>query len=387
MQIKTLLNHLYKFKSFVYGKCCLVKKDSGKEIEVTIEARKNSKPICSSCECSASSYDRQAQRRYQFVPILGIPVSFLYKPRRVDCPSCGVTIEKVPWSDVWQRETIPYKLFLAHWAKRLSWQDVANEFSTTWQQVFRAVEYVVTWGLRHRELSAVSAIGVDEILTNRGHHYATVVYQIDEHQRRLLWVGEKRTEETFRRFFDMLGTELTTGIKYVCSDMWKAYLKVISQTIPNAIHILDRFHIVANLNKALDEVRNQESRELVKNGYEPVLKGSRWCFLKKPENLTVNQRYTLKELLKHNLKSVRAYLLKEDFQQFWKYESPFWAQKFLDAWCVRVMRSKIEPMKKQALSLRSHKQLILNWFRAKKIFSSGIVEGFNPTSPIHSNIP
>jgi transposase len=108
-----------------------------------------------------------------------------------------------------------------------------------------------------------------------------------------------------------------------------------------------------------------------------VLKGSRWCFLKRPENLTANQSYSLRELLKYNLKSVRAYLLKEDFQQFWKYSSPAWAEKFLHAWCTRVMRSKIEPLKKQARSIRKHKQLILNWFRAKKLFSCGIVEGFN----------
>jgi transposase len=85
----------------------------------------------------------------------------------------------------------------------------------------------------------------------------------------------------------------------------------------------------------------------------------------------------LRELLQYNLKSVRAYLLKEDFHQFWKYTSPAWAEKFLDAWCTRVMRSRIEPMKKQARSIRKHKQLILNWFRAKKLFNSGIVEGFN----------
>jgi len=377
MLIKTLLNRLYKFKSFVHGRCRVIGSEAGGEIEVVIDARKNSKPICSGCEQPGSSYDRQPERRYEFVPCWGVPVFFLYKPRRVDCLNCGVTIEKVPWADVWQRETIPYKLFLAHWAKKLSWQDVAKEFRTSWQQVFRAVEYVVGWGLEHRDLSGVTATGVDEILTNRGHHYATVVYQIDEHRRRLLWVGEKRTAKTFRQFFDMLGPERTAGIQYVCSDMWKPYLQVIAQKIPQAIHILDRFHIVANLNKALDKVRAQESRALVQNGYEPVLTGSRWCFLKRPENLTVNQQYTLKELLKYNLKSVRAYLLKEDFQQFWKYESPVWAEKFLDAWCVRVMRSKIEPLKKQARSIRSHKQLILNWFRAKKLFSSGIVEGFN----------
>ena len=378
MQPKTLLNKLYKLRSFVYGRTTLLEKEDGKELEVEILPRANAKPECSGCGVRGRGYDTLPERRYEFVPIfLCVKVFFLYCPRRVDCPRCGVRVERVPWSDGKNQQTIPYKLFLARWAKKLSWNEVATSFRTSWYQVFSAVSYVVEWGLEHRVLSGISAIGIDEILTNRGHHYATVVYQIDGHCRRLLWVGEKRTAKTLLRFFRTLDKETTAGIRYVCSDMWRAYLKVIKKKLPHAIHILDRFHIVANLNKALDKVRAEETRRLAASNYEPVLKGSRWCFLKAPKKLTDTQHASLKELLKYNLKSVRAYLLKEDFQQLWNYTSPAWAEKFLDAWCTTAMRSKIEPFKKQARSLRKHKPLILNWFKAKKEFNSGIVEGLN----------
>ena len=95
------------------------------------------------------------------------------------------------------------------------------------------------------------------------------------------------------------------------------------------------------------------------------------------ENLTSHQRVRLRDILKYNLQTVRAYLLKEQFQQFWDYDSPTWAGKFLDQWIALVMRSRIEPMKKVAKTLRSHRELILNYFRAKKQFSSGVVEGLN----------
>ena len=124
-------------------------------------------------------------------------------------------------------------------------------------------------------------------------------------------------------------------------------------------------------------MRADEHRQMKQDGYEPLLKNSRWCLLKRKENLTEKQEAKLKDLLKYNLKSVRAYLLKEDFHGFWDYVSPIWAGKFLDRWCTRVMRSKIEPMKKVAKTIRKHKPLILNWFIAKKAFSSGIVEGLN----------
>jgi transposase len=159
--------------------------------------------------------------------------------------------------------------------------------------------------------------------------------------------------------------------------MWKPYLNVIGRKIPQALHVLDRFHIVAKLSKALDEVRAKEAKRLTAQGCEPVLKHTRWCLLKRPENHTPRQTSRLRELLKYNLRTVRAYLLKEDFDFFWQYKSALWAGRFLDRWCTQAMRSRIEPMKTVARTLRSHRGLILNWFRARKEISSGAVEGLN----------
>jgi transposase len=254
---------------------------------------------------------------------------------------------------------------------------VAVVFRTSWKKVFRSVEWVVTWGLAHRDLSGVTAIGVDEILWRRGHRYLTVVYQIDRHCRRLLWVGPDRTVDTLLGFFREFGEERAAQLRYVCSDMWKPYLTVIARKATSALHVLDRFHIVQHLNKAIDEVRAQEARQMKADGLEPLLKHSRWCLLKRPENRTGKQEVKLADLLRYNLRTVRAFLLKEDFQQFWAYTSPYWAGQFMDTWCRQTMRSRIEPMKKVARMLRSHRELLLNWFRAKKQISGGIVEGFN----------
>jgi transposase len=175
----------------------------------------------------------------------------------------------------------------------------------------------------------------------------------------------------------MIGKELAAKIVFVCSDMWEPYLKVVREHCSDALHILDRFHIVAKMNKALDEVRAEESRRMQREGQKPVLKKSRWLLLKREENLASEQRFRLRDLLRYNLKTVRAYLLKEAFQQLWDYHSTAWAAKFLDEWCRQTMRSRIEPMKKIARSLREHRELILNYFRAQKSLSSGIVEGLN----------
>lgn len=373
MQMKTILNRIQKNKGFVYGKASFV----GKKIEVPIRARENSRPICSGCDQRGSTYDTRPPRRFTFVPMWGIGVYFVYAMRRVNCPRCGVTVERVPWAAGKSPRTQAYSLFLATWARRLSWREVAVVFKTSWESVYRSVSWVVEYGLAHRSLEGVTAIGVDEVQVHKGQRYYTAVYQIDKHQRRLLWVGKDRTTETLQKFFELLGAEGAAKLRFVCSDMWQPYLNVIRERAKDALHILDRFHIVAMLNKAVDEIRAAEAKELAREGYEPVLKHSRWCFLKRPKNLTGKQRRKLRDLMRYSLKSVRAYLLKEGFQIFWKYKCPIWAGCYLDAWLASAMRSRLEPIKKVARSVRDHRELILNWFRAKKEFNSGIVEGLN----------
>jgi transposase len=343
-----------------------------------VRPRKGSRAVCSRCHQPGPGYDQLAERRFEFIPFWGFLVFLVYSMRRLDCRRCeAVVVEEVPWSDGKRTLTRAYMLFLARWARKLSWKETAEAFRTSWEKVFDAVEYVVTFGLEHRVLGRIDAIGVDEIQYAKGHKYLTLVYQLDLGVTRLLWVGKERTIESFQGFFTMIGDEIASRIVFVCSDMWKPYLTVIREKCSEALHILDRFHIVANMNKALDEVRAGESRRIAFEGRIPVLKKSRWLLLKRGDNLKTDQRFRLRDLLRYNLKTVRAYLLKEAFQQLWDYNSVPWAEKFLDQWCRQVMRSRIEPMKKIARSLRDHRELILNYFRAQKLLSSGVVEGLN----------
>lgn len=384
MLLTTILNRIQKYKSFVYVGARFVEEPDDEEtdaarpaIEVEVRARKNGRALCSGCGQPRAGYDRLPERRYQFVPLWGLLVFFVYAPRRVDCPECGVKVEQLPWCDGKHQLTTTYRWFLAKWARRMSWSEVATTFHTSWDNVFRSVKYAVSWGLAHRSLEGIECIGIDEVQWRRGHHYLTLVYQVEDGLKRLLWVGRERTEESLAGFFDLLGEERSAALRFICSDMWSAYLNVIAARAAQAIHVLDRFHIMQNFGKALDKIRAGEARRLRADGYEPVLKHTRWRLLKRPEHLTDQQTVKLAELLQYNLQSVRASLLREDFQRFWTYVSPYWAGRFLDQWCARTMRSRLEPMKQVARSLRNHRELILNWFRAKGTVSAGVVEGLN----------
>jgi transposase len=351
-------------------------------IEVSVAPHNGIQARCSQCRLPAPGYDRLAERHWEFVPLWGIPVSFLYAPRRVECVEHGIVVEHIPWSDGKRPLTTAMMGFLARWARRMSWRETATVFQTSWESVYRSVEWFVEWGLAHRQLSGVESIGVDEIHWGHGmlaDNFLTVIYQIDAGCRRLLWIGKRRSEKTLRRGLKELGPEFVKGLRFVCSDMWKPYLKVIADQAGQALHVLDRFHITMHMNQAVDEVRRAESTRLRAKSKDKAkqLKNMRWTLLRKGSRVRGHARTKLNALLASKLATARAWELKEAFQHFWKYNSPPWASAFLNYWCQRAMRSRLEPIKKVARMLRAHEDLLMNWFRAKGEISSGAVEGLN----------
>jgi transposase len=172
--IKTLLNKIHKLKGFNYSNVNFNEEKSQTTIEIDIKPRKGSRPICSGCGKPNSGYDTLQPRRFEFIPIWGIAVYLVYSMRRVNCPTCGVKVEQVPWATGKHRLTTVYSSFLAHWAQKMSWAEVARSFNTTWDHVFSAVEEAVEWGRNQMDLSGITAIGVDEIYTFN-HSFVTLV--------------------------------------------------------------------------------------------------------------------------------------------------------------------------------------------------------------------
>ncbi|MBC8553145.1 MAG: ISL3 family transposase [Candidatus Brocadiales bacterium] len=373
MLIKTLLNKCYPVKGFIYGKVSLHET----KITVKVKERKRSQGVCCRCKKTAPTYDHLKERYFRFIPLWGYIVLLTCKPRRVSCPKHGVTVEHIPWAKGKSPICEPFRMFLSHWAKYLSWQEVARQFRVSWKNVFESVEHVVEYGLKSRNMDNINTIGIDEIQYLRGHKYLTLVFQIDSGCKRLLFIGQNRSAKTLLRFFINFGKERSEQLKAICSDLWKPYLKVVKRKAPEAIHILDRFHVMKYLNDAVDQTRRAETAQLKQDGYEPILEKSRWCLLKNKRNQKTSQLARLRELVQYNLKTVRCYLLKEAFQHFWTYKTRWGAERFLKTWTTRAMRSRLPEMKKVAKRLRRHQVLLLNYFSVKERLSNGIVEGFN----------
>ena len=377
MHLESILRRLQPQPGFVYAKAEWAGNPARPSIRVHVRPRKGSRGVCSGCFKKRPGYDELGTRLFAFVPLWGLAVSLVYAMRRVDCRRCGVTVEALPWASGKMQTTHALVWFLASWARVLSWKETARRFRTSWSTVFRCVEHAVRWGLEHRSLDGIVAIGVDELAWKKGHKYLTLVYQLDHGCRRLLHVARDRTAASFNAFFDMLGDERSKAIVFVASDMWKAFLGVVRKRCSRAVHVLDRFHVMQLLNKAVDTVRREEVRSLRVAGRPALLTKTRWLLLKRRENLTPEQDSRLRQLLKINLRSVRACLLKEQFLHFWTYHSGLRAERFLARWTTMAMRSRLEPFKKFARTLRKHRRELLAWFAARGRFAHGATEGFN----------
>jgi len=291
-----------------------------------------------------------------------------------------VRVEAMPWSQGKCRLSVGFIWFLAAWAKLLPWDVIAQRFHVHWNTVASAVRQAVAYGLQHRDLGGVLYIGVDELSRRKRHVYVTNVYDLKA--KRLIWSGEGRSKETLEKFFAEHGEALKDKVIGVCCDMWQPYMDMLQEHFPDALLIFDKFHIVQHLQRAVDEVRKEEARELKKTNPELLTK-TRYLWLKNPEKLTDAQRRRLGHLQKLNLRTNRAYLLKESFREFWAYPTQRQAKSYLNIWFWWATHSRLKPMRDFAWMLRRHQEDLLNYFELR--IDNGAVEGMNNKAKVVSH--
>jgi len=341
-------------------------------LKVYLERIRRHRLPCSCCGERSKVRDRRPERCWMHVPFWGIPVTLHYRPTRVICSKCGLQMEKIPWSVGKSRLSLPLITVLATWSRLLAWKTVAEMVGLAWGTVRSAVESAVQYGLEHRDTSEVLYLGIDEISVKKGHRYVTQVYDLA--QKRLLWSGEGRKEETLDRFFTEWGPERCARIRGLCCDMWKPYMKQIQAHCPVAVMVFDKFHLIRHLLQAVDEVRKQEAFELRKKDPD-VLKGTKYIWLKNPWNLTPRQKERFGYLARLNLKVNKAYIFKEAFRQLWDYKSVGQAAAYLNKLIWWATHSRIQPLVRFGKLLRAHQEGILAWFRIP--LNNGATEAMN----------
>ena len=330
-------------------------------------------PRCSGCGRRRPGYDRYPSRRWRHLDLAGMKLWLRYDIVRVDCKQCGVLVEKVPWAPVASWFTYEFEDTVGYLAQRCDKTTISSMMRIAWDTVGRIIGRVVERHEPDDPLKGLTTIGVDEISYRRRHKYLTVV--IDHESATVVWVREGKNAATLKAFFDELGQQRCGQLEAVTVDMSGAYIKAVTEASPRAKLIFDRFHVQRLAHDALDEVRRAEVREVENPEDKRALKKTRWPLHKNPWNLQRFEIDKLAELQRHNKRLYRAYLLKEALLAVLDRRQVNVARRKLEQWFAWAVRSRLQPFRKLAHTIRRHADGILQYVRSR--LSNGRTEGLN----------
>ena len=352
-----------------------------RELNLWVKPYKNGR-LCSVCKrpcCIVHTLD--TPRTWRDIPICGWSVFLWYHPREIKCPIHGRVQEDIPWADTNMRTTYRFEYIMLVYCQLMTQKAAAKILhipkSTLSDQLHRAITRIRD-GHRIRGLKSV---GIDEISYCKGHKYATIVYDLERSC--VIWVGKGKERETIDQFFNEMLSDYQKGqIKWASCDMSQTYIGAIEDHCPNAKLVLDRFHIAKALNEAVDEVRKEQWRQATPDERK-VLKGLRWLLFRHSSNRSKKDSRILNALRKGNHRIHRAWVLKDEFEQFWDYKAPWAAERFLKRWTTTALKSRLEPIRKFVQTIRKHMKRIITFVECR--LTNAVAEGLNRTIKIVKN--
>ena len=323
-------------------------------------------PECGKADCPVHDTVKKSWRHLNFFQ----HEAFLHaRVARIDCPEHGVRLVDVPWARPGSGFTLLFEAFVMTLVKDMPVAAVARLVGEHDTRLWRVIQHYVDTAVARMNLSELRRVAIDETAAKRGQDYISLFVDIDA--RKVVYVTEGNDAQTVARFADHVDDHNSDAsrIKEVCIDMSAAYIKGVEHNLTEAEITFDKFHAVKLVNDAVDAVRRVERRE------RPELKHTRFLWLKNEGRLTVAQGATLDALTRLNLKTARAYRIRLAFQEIFDQPSYDWAELILNRWYNWAIRSRLEPIKKVARTVKRYRDGILRWFDSK--IANGLIEGIN----------
>jgi transposase len=328
---------------------------------------------CPECGAGCSIADHAPERTWRHLDTMQFETRLRARVPRANCQACGVKTTAVPWAGKHSRFTLLFEaLAIAVIQACGNVKAAAGLLGLDWDSVHRIMERAVERGLERRELQSLQYVGIDEKSFGRGHSYVSLL--VDLTGARVLEVAENRTEAAADHLWKDIPDEQKEQIEAVAVDMWPAFANSIASNAEQAEIVHDRFHISKHLNEAVDQVRRQEHKTLKKEGDER-LTGSKQLWLFNPENISDDRWLDFEALKDQELKTSRAWAIKEQFRWLWEYRYAGNARKFFNRWYGWASRSQLKPIIKVAKMLKRHVENILTYFRHR--ITNAMSEGFN----------
>ena len=342
-----------------------------KRLDIKIGFSRGTTFACPVCGSAAPVHDTSV-KSWRHLNFFQYEAYLKARVPRVKCANdgCGVKQVQVPWARHGTGFTLLFEALVMALVREMPVKVAASLLGEHDTRLWRVVDHYVQSARAQADYSDVKRVGIDETSAKRGQDYISLFFDLD--QRRLLFGTEGKDHETVKSFAEDLKDHHgePENITDACIDMSKAFIKGVTEALPNAEVTFDPFHMIQIMNKALGEVRSEEARL-----YPEMMKGSRYAFLKNPENLTEKQDETLTRLCNYRLKTARAYLIKLALQDVYFSTSREEAEGLLKKWYSWAIRSQIDQVKKVAKTVKNHWNGILSWFDSQ--LSNGFLEAVN----------
>jgi transposase len=328
---------------------------------------------CPECGRTCGLADHAEERRWRHLDTMQFVTEIVARLPRCRCPEHGVKTVVPPWAAKHSRFTLLFEAFAVEVLQACRTINAAAAMlNLPWDAVQTIMDRAVARGLVRREATVVAHVGLDEKSFGKGQDYITVLTDLDGS--RVLDVTEERTETAAKAVLQTLTKEQREGVQAVAADMLPAYAKAVAQELPNAELVHDKFHVAKYLGEAVDQVRRAENKALQAQD-DDRLTGTRQLWLFNKSNLSHRQRRRFAAIRKGDLKTARAWALKEEFRWFWRHVYALSAEEFFNHWYAWGGRCRLKPMVKVAKMLKRHLPNLLTYFRHR--ITNATSEGFN----------
>ena len=320
---------------------------------VEVECAENRLP-CPVCGAESRRHDGR-RREWRHVDTMLYRTFVSSELPRVRCAEHGVRQVPAPWAEPGSRFTGLFESVVIAWLGEASFSAVARLLGLSWDEVAGIQKRAVDRGLNRRRLSPPREIGVDETSFQKRHEYVTVV---NDQAGRVLYVADGRDTAALDGFFEALGAVGCARIERVAMDMAPAYMRSV-RAHTGAEIVFDKFHVAKMLGDAVNRVRREEHRELMRAGDDRLLR-TRTLWLQNESNMTRERRAQFRELRDSELRVSRARAMRDLAMKLWGYRSRGWAERRWREWYDWAVRSRLEPMKKVARTIRRHWTGVIN---------------------------
>jgi len=329
---------------------------------------------CPDCATICPKHDNRQQRTWRHLDTMQFSTNLHCELPRVRCKTHGAKTVTVPWAEKSSRFTLLFEAFAIRVLQAArSVEEARKLLNLNWHQVEAIKSRAVERGLQRRQETAINYIGIDEKQFRSGQHYISSLVDLQEGC--VLDVVEERSEKACK---SLISQSLTPSqqeqVTAVALDMWKAYANAVTERLPQADLVHDRFHISQHLNEAVDRVRRKENQELADQG-DNRLKGSRFLWLTNEDNQKETNVERFQKLKRSGLKVARAWAIKELLRGFWDCPDAAKAKHYFEKWYSWAIRSRLEPVKEKAKMIKNHLDNILTYFSHR--ITNAVSEGLN----------